>query len=127
MKLYDLDDEKFILPPGIPSSVIARVTQLFNVRYESEPPSLIGKREEIEKAKEFIKKLLEAKMFLKDIGKLAKRHKVKAKIYCEDDELRNLLKIAVQDIVFREYLEILDEKIEGEKIKFLDKEVIISV
>ena len=124
--MYDLDDEKFPLPPGIPGSVIARVANLFNLRYESEPPSLVGKKENLERAKEYLKKLLEAKIFLRDVGKMAKRYNIKAKIYCEDDELREILKMVSEDIAFRDYIEVVDERIEGEEIKFLDKKVIVS-
>ncbi|ENN95881.1 hypothetical protein J422_05414 [Methanocaldococcus villosus KIN24-T80] len=122
------------LPPGLPQSIIARVIEFCNVNYDirEDPalgvkyPVLIGDEESLEKAKEYLKLITELKLALRDIARLARKHKIKAKVYAEDENIRELLKIIKNDIANREFVEVVDEKIEGEVIEVLDKKLIVG-
>ncbi len=136
-KCYDIDEKELVLPPGLPQSIIARLIELcdvkFDVRedefYNVKYPVLIGKEEQLKKAKEYLKLLTEAKLALRDIARLARKFKVKAKVYTDDEELKYILNVLSNDIANRDYIEIVEEMPEGEKevIEILDKKIYVGI
>lgn len=54
-------------------------------------------------------------MTLRDIARLARRFKVKAKIYTDDEDLRYILDVLSNDIANKDYIEIVEEMPEGDK------------
>ncbi len=130
MRMYNIDEEELILPPGIPESVIARVVEICNLRYEprEEPLAmvLIGKKENLEKAKKYLALITELKLFLRDLARLSKKHNIKSHIYTDDNEVRYLLEKIINDIANSEYIEIANElPDEYEVINILDKKIYV--
>ena len=136
-KCYDIDEKEIPVPPGLPQSIIARLVELCNVKfdiredemYDVKYPVLIGKEEDLEEAKKYLCIITEAKLVLRDIARLAKKFKVKAKIYTDDENLRYILDVLSNDIANKNYIEIVDEMPEGDKevIEIGDKKIYVGI
>ncbi|MBA2868990.1 hypothetical protein [Methanococcus maripaludis] len=120
------------LPPGLPQSVIGRLTCVCDIGYEikkdemmdKEYPIIKGTQEQIDYVKDYIFLFTELKLALREISRLARRHKMDVKLFTDDDELQYVLGFAVQDVSGRDRFEVLMEKPEGEgeKIVILERE-----
>ncbi|ACV24223.1 hypothetical protein [Methanocaldococcus fervens] len=136
-KCYDIDEKEIPIPPGLPQSIIARLIELCNVKfdlredelYNVKYPVLIGKEENLKEAKKYLNLITEAKLALRDIAKLARKFKVKAKIYTDDEDLKYILDILKNDIANKDYIEIVEEMPEGDKevIEIGDKKVYVGL
>jgi len=127
------------IPPGISQSILVRIMELCNVQYEvkndeimqKEYPVIFGEKENIEKAKKYFILFTEAKLALRDIGRLIRRFKAnKVKLYCEDATLNNVINILLNDIPNGDKIEVSSEKIENEdfeEISICGKPVLVFV
>ncbi|ABR55305.1 conserved archael hypothetical protein [Methanococcus vannielii SB] len=133
----NIDIIEIPLPPGIPQSVIGRLSCINGIGYEirknemmdKEYPVITGTKEQIDYVKEYMALFTELKLALRDISRLARRFKTEVKLYCEEEELRYILSFAVSDVSGKERFFVLDEKPEGEyeKIVILDKEIFVYI
>jgi len=125
------------LPPGLPQSIVGRLTCVCDIGYEirrnelmdKEYPVLTGTKEQIEYVKDYMNLFTELKLALRDVSRLARRFKTDVKLYAEEDELRYILSFAVCDVSGKSRLEVIEEKPEGdfEKIVVLDKEIFVYI
>ncbi|WP_423793174.1 hypothetical protein ACPB8Q_02885 [Methanocaldococcus indicus] len=117
IKMYDLDDKELIIPPGIPESVIARVVEMCNVRFDVKEDEinntkymvLVGKEENLEKAKKLLSIITELKLLLRDLARMGRRHKLKVNIYVDDENIRYILSKIINDVANKEYLNLAEE------------------
>ncbi|NPA63294.1 MAG: hypothetical protein GXN95_07095 [Methanococci archaeon] len=135
-KCYDIDEKEIIIPPGLPQSVIARLVEICNVKfdvredelYNVKYPVLIGKEKDLEEAKKYLQLITEAKLALRDIARLARKYNIKAKVYAEDENLRYILNELKNDIANRNFIEIVEEKPEdSEVVNVADKKIYVGV
>jgi hypothetical protein len=136
-KCYDIDEKEIPVPPGLPQSIIARLVELCNVKfdiredemYNVKYPVLVGKEKDLEEARKYLELITEAKLALRDIARLARKFKVKAKIYTDDENLRYILDVLSNDVANRNYIEVVDEMPEGDKevIEIKDKKIYVGI
>uniref|UniRef100_A9A6L0 Uncharacterized protein n=1 Tax=Methanococcus maripaludis (strain C6 / ATCC BAA-1332) TaxID=444158 RepID=A9A6L0_METM6 len=120
------------LPPGLPQSIVGRLSCVCDVAYEikkdelmdKEYPIIKGTKEQIDYVRDYIFLFTELKLALREISRLARRFKTDVKLFTEDEELQYVLGFAVQDVSGRDRFEIIVEKPEeeGEKIVVLERE-----
>ncbi|ADC69394.1 conserved hypothetical protein [Methanocaldococcus sp. FS406-22] len=136
-KCYDLDEKEIPIPPGLPQSIIARLLEICNVKfdiredevYNVKYPVLIGKEKDLEEAKKYLELITESKLALRDIARLARRFKVKAKIYTDDEDFRYILDVLSSDIANKDYIEVVEDMPEGEKevIEIGNKKIYVGI
>ncbi|ABO35514.1 conserved archael hypothetical protein [Methanococcus maripaludis C5] len=125
------------LPPGLPQSIIGRLSCVCDIGYEikkdemrdKEYPVITGTQEQIDYVKDYIFLFTELKLALREISRLARRFKTDVKLFTEDEELQYVLGFAVQDVSGRDRFEIVVEKPEGEgeKIVVLEREFYVYI
>jgi len=136
-KCYDIDEKEIPIPPGLPQSIIARLVEMCNVKfdlredeiYNVKYPVLVGKEENLKEAKKYLELITETKLALRDIARLARKFMVKAKIYTDDENLKYILDVLSNDVANRDYIEVVDEMPEGDKevIEIKDKKIYVGI
>jgi hypothetical protein len=130
--------EEIPIPPGISQSIIVRIMELCGVEYEvktdeildKEYPVIFGDKESIEKAKKYFVLFTEVKLALRDIARLTRRFKSTVKLYTNDEELKKVIGILLNDIVNGDKIELINEKPDTndfELINICGKDVFVFV
>ena len=125
------------IPPGLPQSIIIRLLEICNVRFDLRKdeihdikyPVLCGTLEDLKIAKEYLELVTETKLALREIARLARKFKTKVKLYTNDNEYRYILEIIANDIASKDRIEVVEEEVEGEceVVKVLDKEIKVYI
>ncbi|EHP87078.1 hypothetical protein [Methanotorris formicicus] len=137
--MEDMDNQiiEMPIPPGLPQSIIARLLEMCNVKFDIRTdeihdvkyPVLCGTLEDLKIAKEYLELTTETKLALREIARLARKFKTKVKLYTNDDEYKYILEIIANDIANKDKIEVVEKEPEGEyeTVKVLDKEIKVYI